>query len=590
LVFILVIRLLEYHRAGKTWIPNGFAGPGKKALIAGIVTALLFGIHPVHVESVAWVSERKDVLSAFFFLLSVLAYLKYTSSRDSKRSISYGACLLLFTMALMSKPMAVTLPVVLLILDYYPLGRLSLEGGLKGARWLLLEKVPFFVLSLLSSLITLWTQHADEALQILEVYPLMVRILVALRAYAFYIYKMALPIDLAPLYPYPVPIGDFAIEYIASFIILIVITSFCLWSLKRDRLFLAIWFYYLITLIPVIGIIQVGRQAAADRYTYLPSLGLFLLAGLAAGAAFEISSKKLYRTAIIATLVILSGVLANKTVKQTAIWQDSITLWSYEIKLFPDRVPLAHNNLGLAYAKLGRADKAIEEFKEALRIYPNYEGAHNNLGNAYYNQGRIDEAIVEYEETIRLKPDFVGAHYNLGRTYYDKGRMDEAIREYEETIRLKPDFADAHNNLGLVHFNQGQIFKAIEEYRIALRLSPDAPEPHYNIGNAYYNQGRIDEAVEEFIKTLELNPEHPNNLGTAYARQGRMDEAIEEYKEAIRLNPGLANAHFNLALAYKQRGLKADAIREFEEYLRLNPRDSEARKMLEGLITEGNRL
>jgi hypothetical protein len=203
LVFILVVQLLGCGRAGKTGIPNGFTGPDKKALIAGIVTALVFGIHPVHVESVAWISERKDVLSVFFFLLSVLAYLKYTSSRNSKRSISYGACLLLFTMALMSKPMAVTLPVVLLILDYYPLGRMSLEGGLKGAKWSLLEKVPFFVLSLLSSLITIWAQHTGGALTTLEAYPLKVRILVALRAYAFYIYKMVLPIDLAPFYPYP---------------------------------------------------------------------------------------------------------------------------------------------------------------------------------------------------------------------------------------------------------------------------------------------------------------------------------------------------------------------------------------------------
>jgi hypothetical protein len=366
LVFILVVQLLGCGRAGKTGIPNGFTGPDKKALIAGIVTALVFGIHPVHVESVAWISERKDVLSVFFFLLSVLAYLKYTSSRNSKRSISYGACLLLFTMALMSKPMAVTLPVVLLILDYYPLGRMSLEGGLKGAKWSLLEKVPFFVLSLLSSLITIWAQHTGGALTTLEAYPLKVRILVALRAYAFYIYKMVLPIDLAPFYPYPRSIDFFAIEFLVSFILLIVITTLCLWSVKRYKLFSAIWLYYLITLIPVIGIVQVGEQAAADRYTYLPSLGPFLLAGLGAGIVFEISSKKLYRTAIIATLVVLSGILVNKTVKQTAIWQDSITLWSYEIKLFPNRVPIAHINLGIAYGKQGQLDTAIKKFRIAL--------------------------------------------------------------------------------------------------------------------------------------------------------------------------------------------------------------------------------
>jgi tetratricopeptide (TPR) repeat protein len=619
LVFILVVWLLGYARAGETGISNDFAGPGKKALIAGIVTALLFGIHPVHVESVAWVSERKDVLSAFFFLLSVLAYLRFTSSRDSKRSIFYGACLILFAMALMSKPMAVTLPVVLLILDCYPLGRLTLGGGLKGARWLLIEKAPFFVLSLLSSLITLWAQRTGGALTTLEVTPLIVRILVALRAYAFYIYKMVLPIDLAPFYPYPRTVDFFTVEYIGSFILLIVVTSFCLWSVKRGKLFSAVWLYYLVTLIPVIGIIQVGEQAAADRYTYLPSLGPFLLAGLGAGAAFERYSKKQYQIAIIAALVILSGILANKTLKQIAIWQDSITLWSYEINLFPDNTTAyinrgnaynilgnyreaikdlsraneldpnsadAHNNLGFAYSNEGRIEKAIEELKKALRLRPDLAEAHYNLGNAYSRKGMTDKALEEYKKAIRHKPDFAEAHNNLGNAHYIQKRIDEAIAEYKEAIRLNPYNTKAHYNLGIAFYNQGRINKAMAEYKEALRLKPDHAKAHNNLGLVYDRQGRTDEAIKEYRTALRLNPEIAevhNNLGNIYHSQGRIDGAIEEFQIALRLEPDYAVARYNLGLAYNSKGLKDEAIREFEEVLKIRPDFEQARKMLQSV-------
>jgi tetratricopeptide (TPR) repeat protein len=523
-------------------------------------------------------------------------------------------------MALMSKPMAITLPVVLLILDYYPLGRLTLGGGLKGARWLLLEKAPFFVLSLLSSLITLWAQRTGGAITTLEVTSLTVRILVALRAYAFYIYKMVLPIDLAPFYPYPRTVDFFTVEYIGSFILLIVVTSFCLRSVKRGKLFSAVWLYYLVTLIPVIGIVRVGLQAAADRYTYLPSLGPFLLAGLVIGASFERFTKRHFQTAIIAILVVLSGILANKTIKQMAIWKDSITLWSYEINHFSDRVALVHNKLGDAYSNKGRTDEAIEEFKEAIRLQPYFEMAHNNLGLAYRKQGRIDEAIEEFKLALKLKPDNPKAHNNLGVVYFKQSRIEEAIEEFKEALRLNPDHAKAHDNLGAAYRNQGRIEEAIEEHKKAIILQPDIASSHYNLGLAFYDQGRINKAMEEYKEALRLKPDHAkahNNLGLVYDRQGRTDGAIKEHRTAIRLNPDLAEAHnnlgniyytqgridraieefqialriepdyavarYNLGLAYNSKGLKDEAIREFEEALRIKPDFEQARKMLQSV-------
>jgi tetratricopeptide (TPR) repeat protein len=508
LVFILAVRLSGYGEPGKMEISNGSAGAGRKALVVAFVTALLFGIHPLHVESVAWVSERKDVLSAFFFLLSVLSYLRYTSSRGSRRSIFYGACLVLFIMALMSKPMAVTLPAVLLILDYYPLRRLNVDGGFKSARRLLMEKAPFFVLSLLSSLITLWAQHSGGSLKAIEVYPLMERVLVALRAFAFYIYKMVLPVNLVPFYPYPKTIEFNTVEYKLSIILFIAATAFCLWSSKRERLFLAVWFYYVITLLPVVGIVQVGGQAAADRYTYLPSLGPFVLAGLAAGAAFERSSKKHLQALTVVFVLIISGILANKTVKQIAIWKDTITLWSYEIKLFPEKVPIAHNHLGNAYNKEGLTNEAKEELKLAIRLKPDLAEAHSNLGIVYYYKGLIDEAEEEYKIAIRYKPDLAGVHNNLGLIYEKKGDYERAMEEYKTEVALKSGFVETHYNLGNLYYKMGRIDEAIMEYREALRFKLYPADVRYKLGLAYKEKGLKDEAIREFQKVLEIRPDH----------------------------------------------------------------------------------
>ncbi|MEE9614570.1 MAG: hypothetical protein V3W31_06400, partial [Thermodesulfobacteriota bacterium] len=305
LVFILAVRLV------------GDALPAR-ALATGAVTALLFGLHPIHVESVVWVSERKDVLCAFFFLLSIIAYLRYVRSGRGEagkgKATAYAASLAFFALALMSKPMAVTLPLVLLILDSYPLRRTE------GARRAVFEKIPFFALSIFTSVITVWAQRTTEAVAALDAHPLATRLFIAVRAYAFYLYKTLFPLGLAPFYPVPENTSLLSIEFMAALALLVVVTVFCAAYLRRERAFSAVWLYYVATLLPVIGLVQVGLQSAADRYMYLPSLGPFLLVGLGAGVVVESYPKRDRQAAAFAALLIMAG-LAVGTVRQTGVWK-----------------------------------------------------------------------------------------------------------------------------------------------------------------------------------------------------------------------------------------------------------------------------
>ena len=421
LVALLATRLAAHGSADS----GGTHELNKGAIAAGIVTALLFGIHPLHVESVVWVSERKDLLCTFFFLLSLLAYLGYTPSR---RPVLYISSLVFFAAALMSKPMAVTLPAVLLILDLHPLGRLKAKGAV-------LEKIPFFALSLFSSSLTVWAQRSAEAMVALEAYPAATRLFVAVRAYIFYLLKMVLPLDLAPFYPIPEKTGLLSIEFAGLFALLSALTLFCILSFKRRRVFSAVWLYYMVTLLPVIGLVQVGNQAAADRYTYLPALGPFLLAGLLAGLIIERCSKR-WLVAPVAGMMLVSGVLADTTIRQIAVWKSSVTLWSYEIELFPDAAHPGHYNRGLAYYGAGEYEAAIEDFKRAVELEPGHARAYNSRGAAYASLGNPEQAVEDFKRAIELNPGHARAYYNLGKVYFGLGDRERGLINYKKAAAL----------------------------------------------------------------------------------------------------------------------------------------------------------
>ena len=441
LVFLLTLQLIRV--AKKSDVTPSRSSPlsstSVQSLIGAGITALLFGVHPLHVESVAWVAERKDLLCALFFLLTLCSYLFYTSSAHTKnRRFWFTACLALTSAALMAKPMAVTLPLVLLLLDIYPLRRISSSTGAGSNPRVLLEKVPFLLLSSISSILTVLAQHEGGAFKGLE-RPLHLKLANALYAPFFYLAKMIWPGGLVPFYPFPKVLSstDFT-RYVISAILLVSITGVGIWAWKRGRpLFLNSWAYYLITLLPVVGIVQVGVQAAADRYTYLPSISIFLLAGLGISqlAAVWLRSKAMLMSGAL-IIVLIFATLMQMTLKQTAIWRDSETLWNHVIKSFPGRVHFAHFNLANDYMRKKEYDKAIAEYETAIAILPAYSKAINNLGNVYLNRGDYDKALEKYEKAIAIDPDVGEAHNNLGLVYYAKGKYGLAKNHIDRALAL----------------------------------------------------------------------------------------------------------------------------------------------------------
>ncbi len=463
LVFILTYALVRTAGKQKT-------GSGLFLFVAGVFTALLFGLHPLHVESVAWVSERKDVLSAFFFLLSILFYLKYASPDSSKKVLYYSGALFSFILAILSKPMAITLPVVLLILDFYPLERLTVK--VTDLRNLVVEKAPFFIVTVISAFLTIWAQK--KALIPLASVPVFLRISIALRAFVFYLYKMLLPLGLSPYYPYdynPHPsIKDFFnYEYSGSFALLAVATIFCVITAKRHKFFLAAWAYYIVTLIPVSGIVQVGGQAAADRYAYLPSLGPFMLAG--AGAGYLISRcKTQVRIFCLAVIMVLFAVLAILTVRQTSVWKDTLSLWSRTIDIYPDSIPVVHLNRGKEYMKRGDYKKSIEDFDIAIRLVPGYTEAYLSRGMCYGLSGQPEKAIPDFTMAIELNPKDPNPYHNRGVAYLNSGEFTKAADDIKKSIELAPDSGVARLNLGLAYLKLGKKDLAIENFKKANEL------------------------------------------------------------------------------------------------------------------------
>jgi len=548
------------------------------ALGPSFLVAALFALHPLHVQSVAWVAERKDVLSTFFWLLTMWAYVWYVESPGLRRYLSILVC---FILGLMAKPMLVTLPFVLLLLDYWPLGRLPLKGPAVAAaspkpgpgvtlKRLVWEKSPLLVVSALSTVVTFYAQKEGGAILTLQTLPIPNRLANALVAYVSYLGQMFWPARLAVLYPLPghnLPIWLAP----AAGLALAALTFLALRQARRHPYLPVGWLWYLGTLLPVIGLVQVGKQAMADRYTYVPLIGLFIM--IAYGMADLAARWRAPRFLLpVGAGVVLSALMICTWV-QVGYWRDSISLYEHTLKVTGSN-PIIQSNLGFALAAQGQMDQAIAHYAEALRLQPDLAETHNILGVALAAQGKMDQAMAQYAEALRLKPDLAEAHNNLGLALAAQGQMDQAMTQYAEALRLKPDLAEAHNNLGLALAAQGQMDQAMAQYAEALRLNPDLAKAHNSLGLALAAQGKMDQAVAHYNEALRLKPDYAgahSNLGLALEAQGQLDQAVAHYTEALRLNPDLAETQNNLGVALAKQGKIEEAIARFQKAIQINP-------------------
>ena len=565
---------------------------GRSAFVGG-----LFAVHPLHVESVAWVAERKDVLSTLFGMLTLWGYIAYLRQPRLGR---YLVMLLLFALGLMSKPMLVTLPFVLLLLDFWPLGRVSLgaessdRSGSAPSReqWsvrlqLAWEKLPFLALAVASSIVTFVVQQRGGAVAQLDALPLNLRVANALLSYVAYIGKMLWPTRLAVFYPYSRSLPEW--EVIGAALGLIGVSVVVIGAARRYPYLPVGWLWYLGTLVPVIGLVQVGGQAMADRYTYVPFIGLFIMVSW--GAA-DLLARWQYRSIalpITAGLALLACAIIARG--QARYWRNTMALWAHALEVTSENY-VAHNGLGVALVDQGRNDEAIAHYSEALRFKPNFREAHNNLGNALVSLGRSAEAIPHFSKALLLKPDSAEVHNGLGAALARQEKVTEAIHHYFEALRLKPDFADPHNNLGLALVDQGRVSEAIAHYSEALRIKPDYALAHNNLGIALANQEKVGEAVTHFSEALRIKPEYAeahNNLGSLLAKQGRGEESIAHFSEALRIKPDYADAHDHLGRALTRQGRVDEAIAHYSEALRINPSHPQARSALDELTSRGKK-
>ena len=538
--------------------------------------AALFGVHPLHVESVAWVAERKDVLSGLFWMLALWGYARYV---ERPTRLRYAVVMGWYAMGLMAKPMVVTLPFVLLLLDYWPLGRTlwtrSVVGNNAPLRFgeLVWEKVPLFALAVLSCGMTTWAQHSGGTIPSLEQLPLGARMANAVVSYVRYMEKAVWPSGLAVFYPCR---AWSATAVIVAGAILVAVSATVIRRARRDPHLAVGWFWFLGVLVPAIGLVQVGAQSMADRYTYLPLIGLFIMLSWSVPSrAMERRNLKVITCVAAAAVLAVCAALSRV---QVGYWKDSETLFRHALDLTRDNW-VAHNNLALVLTELGRVREAKEHYEESLQINPRNPGAHNNLGELFLREGKVGDAIGHYEQALRISPDYADAHGNLGNVFLQEGKVGDAIGHYEQALRIKPESFPAHYNLGNALLQEGKVGDAIGHYEQALRIKPDYAQAHCNLGNALLQEGKVSEAIGHYEQALRIKPDYAeahSNLGIALAQTGKIEEAIAHYEQALRIKPDFAEAYYALGLALWQEGKAPEAVSQWQQALHVQPDYAEA--------------
>ncbi len=475
------------------------------------LVAALFAVHPLRVESVAWVAERKDVLSGSFWMLAMLAYASYARRPTPLR---YALILVALALGLLAKPMLVTLPFALLLLDFWPLGRLRpgsrTKDTLSALGPLLLEKLPFFLLAALSSAITIVVQRRGGAASSLETVPLGARLVNAAISYAAYLWKTIVPVRLAIFYPHP----SFLSHAISVPRLVAAVLAACVLALltvlapraATRRPFLAVgWLWYLGTLIPVIGLVQVGRQGMADRYTYLPLIGVYV--ALAWTASDLVSARPRARGALVLSAAAALAALMTATWVQVGFWRDGATLYRHTLAVTSGNY-LIHNSLGVTLVGQGKLDEGEEHFRTAIVLRPDFVEGHSNLGNVLERRGELEAAQAEYEAALRIRPRHAGALAGLGTVLARRGDLAGAVARLEEAVRLDPSQVDPRKSLAVVLTAQGELLDAAVQYQEAARIRPEDPDVHSSLGILLMRIGRRADAEAELELALRIQPHH----------------------------------------------------------------------------------
>jgi tetratricopeptide (TPR) repeat protein len=574
------------------------------AVWCAAAVAALFAVHPMHVESVAWIAERKDLLSTFLGLLALGAYQRYVRRPGFCR---YLAVFLLLALSLTAKPMLVTLPCLLLLLDYWPLGRLPAGTGWKSAAtwWLVLEKVPLLGLSAGSSFITYYAQHYGGSVADFQLLTPLIRAENILVSYGRYLGKMVWPRNLEILYLYQHP-RETPIILWAATLVLPIVSAAVIWGAWRGKRYLLVgWLWFLGTLVPVIGVVQVGEQSIADRYCYIPYIGLWIM------AAWGIADlAKRWRHGPIAAAVVAAAAVGSclvLTIIQVGYWLDPGAPMQHAVDVTPDNY-VARKHLGLYLWKQQKYDEAMQQwraaletcphyayalndygwglkfrgqlaesqkfFERAVRYAPDYPTAHNNLGDVLWKQGKREEAIAQWRAALAVWPAYADAHNNLGTALRDMGRNEEAIECFQKAVHYAPQHVDAHNNLGVELWKLGRAEEAIAQWQAALKANPAHADALNNLACAVKSRGQVEQARTLYEAALRSNPDHAdahNNLGGILYAEGKHDAAMDHWRTAIKIRPTFADAHSNLGVAFWQQQKYPQALAAFQDALRVQP-------------------
>ena len=585
----LLIVVLLYLLFGNVW--------------AACLTGLLFGVHPLTVEPIPWVGERKTVLAAFFALWSLIFYVRYAKTGGGSW---YVGCVGAYVLALLSKPTSTPLPAVMLLLDFWPLGRFRWRSV-----W---EKLPLLGIGAVSAVVTFVSQKATSGAALPTEYPASRVPLVVCHNIVFYLYKMVWPVNLSSHYPFPEPVSLSNGMMLAGVVGTAVLISALVWSLRWTRAWATGWLMFFVAIVPTMQIIGFSNVIASDKFAYLPSVGVLVVVAWVLGRWLPRGwgGWSVPAVAVLGCVGLAAALEVRATRRYLAVWRDTETLYEHMIRLAP-AAPTLRNGLGAAMLAEGKVDKAVEYCRQAVEMLPDYADAQGNLGAALARQGDLPAAVEHCRIAVRLKPraadahsnlgaalgqmgdldgavrhctealrlnrDKPQAHYNLGQVLAAKGDLDGALRCYGEAIRLKPSYFEAHANRGYVLAGQGRVAEAIDHLVEAVRLRPSDPDSHYNLASLLDDAGRLDEAFSHYRSALQLRPGWPEahtNLGNLFLRRGQDDRAIQQYQEALAGNAAYLPARLNLGQALLRAGRTDEAIGQFREAARLSPADSSA--------------